>query len=134
MITNREGHSSHEPMSKLAFVEEREWMRVTLSSIGDAVVTADANGNVTFLNAAAQSLTGWTLAESAGVPLEAVFHIINEESRMPAENPAARALREGAIVGLANHSLLIARDGTERPIEDRPLRSATRQATSPGSS
>ena len=63
-------------------------------------------------------MTGWTQAEAAGVPLEAVFRIINEESRKPVENPAARALREGTIVGLANHSLLIAKDGTERPIDD----------------
>ena len=102
----------------LALLEQREWLRVTLSSIGDAVITADADGGVTFLNAVAQSLTGWTQAEAAGVPLEAVFRIINEESREPVENPAVRALREGTIVGLANHSLLIARDGTERPIDD----------------
>ena len=110
--------SSAEPPNGSALLEQREWLRVTLSSIGDAVVTADADGAVTFLNAAAQSLTGWTQAEAAGVPLEAVVRIIDEESRKPAENPAARALREGTIVGLANHSLLIARDGTERPIDD----------------
>ena len=78
-----------------ALLEQREWLRVTLSSIGDAVITTDADGGVTFLNPAAQSLTGWTQAEAAGVPLEAVFRIINEESRKPVENPAARALREG---------------------------------------
>lgn len=90
------------------------------------MITADADGGVTFLNAAAQSLTGWTQAEAMGVPLEAVFHIINEESHKPVENRAARALREGAIVGLANHSVLIARDGTERPVEDSaaPIRNA----------
>ena len=118
MATNLDRQSSDEPPTGLALLEQREWLRVTLSSIGDAVVTADADGVVTFLNAAAQSLTGWTQAEAAGVPLEAVFRIINEESRKPVENPAARALREGTIVGLANHSLLIARDGTERPIDD----------------
>jgi PAS domain S-box-containing protein len=118
MATNLDRQSSDEPMTELALFEQREWMRVTLSSISEAVVTADANGDITFLNAAAQSLTGWTQAEAAGLPLEAVVHIINEESREPAENPAARALREGTIVGLANHSLLIARDGTERPIDD----------------
>ncbi len=98
--------------------ERFEWLRVTLSSIGDAVIATDADGGVTFMNPAAQALTGWTQAEAAGVPLEAVFRIVNEESRLPVENPAARALREGVVVGLANHSLLIARDGTERPIDD----------------
>ena len=101
-----------------ALLEQREWLRVTLASIGDAVVTADAAGGVTFLNAAAQSLTGWTQAEAVGVPLETVVRILDEGTRRPAENPAAHALRDGTIVGLANHSLLVARDGTERPIED----------------
>ena len=95
-----------------------EWCRVTLASIGDAVITADINGGVTFLNPVAQSLTGWTLKEAAGQPLDNVFRIINEESRQPVESPAVRALREGVVVGLANHSLFIAKDGTERPIDD----------------
>lgn len=101
-----------------ALHERREWLRVTLSSIGDAVITTDAEGVVTFLNPVAQALTGWTMEEAAGVPLEVVFEIVNEESRRAVENPAVRALREGVTVGLANHSLLIARDGTERPIDD----------------
>src|SRR5690349_13680865 len=96
--------SSDEPPSAPALLEQREWLRATLSCIGDAVVTADANGGVTFLNEAARSLTGWTQAEAAGAPLEAVYRIVNEESREPVENPADRALREGTIVGLANHS------------------------------
>ena len=75
-------------------------------------------GGVTFLNPVAQSLTGWTLEEAAGQPLDSVFRIINEESRQPVESPTVRALREGVVVGLANHSLLIAKDGTERPIDD----------------
>jgi len=101
-----------------AMLDQREWLRVTLSSIGDGVITVDANVRVTFLNSVAQSLTGWTQAEAAGAPLEAVFRVINEENRKPVENAAARALREGAIVELASHSLLIARDGTERPVDD----------------
>ncbi len=101
-----------------ALHERREWLRVTLSSIGDAVITTDADGGVTFMNPAAQALTGWTLEEARGVPLEDVFKIVNEESRQTVENPTARALREGVVVGLTNHSLLIARDGTERPIDD----------------
>jgi len=98
--------------------EQREWLRVTLSSIGDAVITTDISGNVTFLNPVAQSLTGWSLDEACGVPLDTVFKIVNEETRQTVENPATRALREGLVVGLANHTLLIAKDGTERPIDD----------------
>jgi PAS domain S-box-containing protein len=98
--------------------EQQEWLRVTLSSIGDAVITTDTNGCVTFLNPVAQSLTGWTLEEASGLPLDTVFLIVNEETRRAVENPARRALRDGVIVGLANHSLLVAKDGIERPIDD----------------
>ena len=89
-----------------------------LASIGDAVITADVNGRITFLNPVAESVTGWTLAEATGVPLEGVFRIINEEGRQPVESPTVRALRDGVVVGLANHTLLISKDGTERPIDD----------------
>src|SRR5262245_40959648 len=103
---------------------ERERLRVSLTSIGDAVITVDGQGRVGFLNPTAQALTGWGTDEAAGRPLEDVLHIVNEHTRRPAENPATRVLREGAVVGLANHTLLIARDGTERPIDDSaaPLR------------
>ena len=87
-----------------ALHEQRQWLRVTLSGIGDGVITTDAEGNVTFLNPVAQSLTGWTQDEAAGVPLEKVFKIVNEETRRTVENPATRALREGLVVGLANHN------------------------------
>ncbi|HKI38309.1 MAG TPA: PAS domain S-box protein [Gemmataceae bacterium] len=106
------------PESKEALYFQPEWCRVTLASIGDAVITTDSNGGVTFLNPVAQSLTGWTLEGAAGQPLDSVFRIINEESRQPVESPTVRALREGVVVGLANHSLLIAKDGTERPIDE----------------
>ncbi len=98
--------------------EQRQWLQVTFSSIGDAVITTDAEGKVTFLNPVAQSLTGWNQKDAAGVPLDEVFRIINQESRHTVQNPATRALREGLIVGLANHTLLIAKDGTERAIDD----------------
>ena len=75
-------------------------------------------GRVTFLNPVAESLTGWTQKQAAGVALESVFKIVNHETRKAVENPAARALRDGVIVGLANHTLLIAKDGTECAIED----------------
>jgi PAS domain S-box-containing protein len=106
------------PTSKEALHFQPEWCRVTLASIGDAVITTDTEGRVTFLNPVAGSLTGWTLAEAASQPLDSVFRIISEESRQPVESPTVRALRAGVVVRPANHSLLIAKDGTERPIED----------------
>ncbi|HJX28828.1 MAG TPA: PAS domain S-box protein [Thermoanaerobaculia bacterium] len=97
---------------------ERERLRITLASIGDAVISTDAEGRVVFLNSVAETLTGWTQAVAEGQPLTEVFQIVNEYTREPAENPAFQALREGVVVGLANHTILIARDGTERPIDD----------------
>jgi PAS domain S-box-containing protein len=97
---------------------ERERLRITLASIGDAVISTDAEGRVTYLNEVAEKLTGWTQAEARGRPLPDVFHILNEQTREPAENPALRALREGVVVALANHTVLKARDGTETPIDD----------------
>jgi PAS domain S-box-containing protein len=98
--------------------KQAELSRVTLTSIGDAVIATDADGNVLSMNTVAQSLTGWTENDARGLPLIDVFHIVNESSRKPVENPATRALREGRVVGLANHTILIARDGTETPIDD----------------
>jgi PAS domain S-box-containing protein len=98
--------------------EQRELLRVTLSSIGDAVIATDLSGKVTFMNEVAERLTGWTLAEAAGHVLADIFKIVNEDTRQALENPAAHVLKSGTIVGLANHTLLIARDGTERPIDD----------------
>ncbi len=117
---------SEPQQSAEALHEQREWLRVTLSSIGDAVITTDTQGSITYLNPVAVSLTGWTQAEAAGIPLDLVFKIINEETRQTVENPATRALREGLVVGLANHTLLIAKDGTERAIDDSaaPIRNA----------
>jgi PAS domain S-box-containing protein len=97
---------------------ERERLRITLASIGDAVISTDAEGMVLYLNGAAEALTGWTQAEAVGRPLPDVFHVVNEWTRQPAENPALQALREGVVVALASHTLLIARDGTERLIND----------------
>jgi PAS domain S-box-containing protein len=98
--------------------ERREVFRVTLRSIGDGVITTDTQGGITYLNEVAESLTGWTLEEALGKPLESVFLIVNEVTRLPVENPATRALREGIIVGLANHTVLIKKDGGECPIDD----------------
>ncbi len=98
--------------------EEKERAQVTLNSIGDAVITTDVNGAVTFLNPVAENMTGWTNLEAFGKPLEEVFRIINESTRRTVENPVMRALRENRIVGLANHTVLIRRDGKELHIED----------------
>ncbi|WP_435017218.1 PAS domain S-box protein [Tundrisphaera sp. TA3] len=97
---------------------ERERLRVTLECVGDAVISTDGEGRITFLNPVARQLTGWTSEDAVGLPLDRVFRIVDEASREPVPNPALRALREGAIVGLANHTILIARDGTERAIDD----------------
>jgi PAS domain S-box-containing protein len=95
-----------------------ELLRVTLGSIGDAVITTDTEGRVSYLNDVAQSLTGWTREQALGQPLERVFRIINENTRDTVESPAKKALREGVVVGLANHTLLVGKDGVERPIDD----------------
>jgi PAS domain S-box-containing protein len=97
---------------------QREALRITLASIGDAVIATDAEGRVTSLNPVAVALTGWTQDAAVGQPLEVVFRIINEQTRQTVENPVKRVLAEGRIVGLANHTLLIAKDSTERPIDD----------------
>jgi PAS domain S-box-containing protein len=109
-----------------ALRQQREWLQVTLSSIGDAVIATDTNGDVTFLNPIAESLTRWKQEEAQGQPLREVFNIVNEQTRQAVENPALRAIREGLIIGLANHTMLIARDGTEIPIDDSgaPIKSA----------
>ncbi len=106
--------------------DQRELLHVTLASIGDAVIAADLHGHVTFMNAVAEELTGWASAEAEGTPLGAIFAIVNEDTRQPAQNPIAKVLQEGVVVGLANHTVLIARDGTERPIDDlaAPIRNA----------
>jgi PAS domain S-box-containing protein len=97
---------------------QRELLQVTLHSVGDAVITTDLNGRITYMNAVAEALTGWSMPEAAGRPLDAVFRIVNEGTRATVENPATKALREGVVVGLANHTLLIRKDGSESPIDD----------------
>ena len=97
---------------------QRDWLHVTLASIGDAVIATDAVGNVTFLNPVAEELTGWRQAEATGRLLDSVFKIVNEETRRPVETPVQKVLQEGRVVGLANHTVLIAKDGSERPIDD----------------
>ena len=95
-----------------------EKYRIILYSIGDAVITADDHGGILQMNPVASKLTGWTEDEAFGHPIDEVFHIINEETRQPVQNPIWRVLREGAVVGLGNHTILVARDGKESPITD----------------
>ena len=105
---------------------EHEWLRVTLASIGDAVIATDTTGRVTFVNAIAEALTGWTEAEARGRPALDVFNIVNETTRELVESPVDRVLRDGLIAGLANHTVLIRKDGTPVPIDDSgaPIRDA----------
>jgi PAS domain S-box-containing protein len=98
--------------------ESEERLSVTLASIGDAVIATDEHGRVTRLNTVAEALTGCTAAEAVGLRLEEVFVIINEQTRRPAENPIGRVLREHVSVGLANHTVLISKDGREIPVDD----------------
>jgi PAS domain S-box-containing protein len=101
-----------------ALAAQQEWYRVTLASIGDAIITSDSDGRVSYMNSVAETLTGWTTETAKGRPLADVFHIVNETTRDPVENPVGLVMRSGHTVGLANHTVLISRDGTERPIAD----------------
>lgn len=96
----------------------RDFLRTTLASIGDAVISTDAAGKVVFANAVACGLTRWAESEAIGRNLDDVLRLVNEQTRAPVENPVRQVLRDGAIMGLANHTVLIARDGTEVPIDD----------------
>lgn len=109
-------------------LREREAsLSTTLSSIGDAVIATDASGRITFLNPVAETLTGWSQREVQGQPLAHVFHIINERTRAPVDSPVERVLEDGVVVGLANHTLLVRKDGTEVPIDDSaaPIRNGS---------
>ena len=94
------------------------WYHVVLSAIGDAVLTTDPDGLVTYLNPVAESLTGWPSAEALGRPLEEIVSLVNEGNRERAEQPVRKVIATGLIRGLANHTLLIDRDGGEHPIDD----------------
>ncbi len=98
--------------------DQQEQLRITLASIGDAVIATDAAGHIRFMNDIAQNLTSWIEADAIGQLLEKVFHIVNEYTREVVENPVAKVIREGKVIGLANHTLLLTRDGREIPIDD----------------
>ena len=109
---------SERRQAEQALRESQERLAATLRSIGDAVIGTDAQGRVTLLNQVAESLTGWPADEALGRPLGEVFRIISADTRQPAENPVERVLRQGAIVRLANHTVLISREGAEYQIAD----------------
>ena len=98
--------------------QQANQLKTTIASIGDGVITTDDQGVITNLNPVAESLSGWTASEAIGQPLDEVFRIINEDTRQSVANPAHKALTKGIVVGLANHTLLIDKAGTERPIDD----------------
>jgi PAS domain S-box-containing protein len=98
--------------------ESQQWFQTTLESIGDAVIACNNRGAVSFMNAVAEKLTGWSMADANGKPLEKVFHIINEQTRERVENPVEKVRRMKQVVGLANHTVLIARQGQEFVIDD----------------
>ncbi|NER04398.1 MAG: EAL domain-containing protein, partial [Okeania sp. SIO3C4] len=103
---------------ELALFQEKELAEITLQSIGDGVITTDEKGNVDYLNPIAEKITGWTLSTAKGLPLAEIFQIFNELDRTPMENPVDIVFRERQIVELANHTILVARDGQEYAIED----------------
>jgi PAS domain S-box-containing protein len=105
---------------------EQRWA-TTLASIGDAVIATCEEGRIRFMNAVAEALTGWTLNEASQKPVKQVFNIINEHTRMEVEDPVGRVIETGVICGLANHTLLIRKDGTEVAIDDSgaPIRDET---------
>jgi len=117
--------------AQAALRKSEEQLRITLTSIGDGVIATDTNRCVTRLNKVAEELTGWTAEEACGRPLEEVFNIINEQTRAPAHDPVARVIATGRIEGLANHTVLVARDGSERSIADSaaPIHDAAGQIT-----
>ena len=97
--------------------KERRWA-ITLASIGDAVIATDTGGKITFMNAVAEGLTGWSLREAEAKPITSVFNVINEYTKAKVENPAAMVLEKGTIAGLANHAVLVRKNGDEVPIDD----------------
>jgi PAS domain S-box-containing protein len=113
-----EAEVSERRRAEAALRANEQSLATTLDSIGDAVIATDATGCVTRMNPVAEQLTGWTLAEARGAPLEQVFRILNETTRQDAPSPVRRVLAQGGVVGLVNHTVLVARDGGERPIAD----------------
>jgi PAS domain S-box-containing protein len=126
-LKHRDGHKilsgamqdiTERKLAEEAIATEKERLAVTLRSIGDGVITTDTLGNVVIMNKVAEELTGWKQIEAQGHPLAEVFNIINEATRQPCENPVVKVLATGDSIELANHTVLVSRDGTERIIAD----------------
>ncbi len=126
-VVKNSGHTILEASIKMAFrlfeakvelEKETENLNITLNSIGDAVIATDHEGNILRINPVAQTLTGWSLEEAAGKSSDTVFRIINAQTRLPVESPVQKVLEKGTIIGLANHTVLVAKDGTEYQIAD----------------
>lgn len=106
--------------------QQKDLVSVTLSSIGDCVIVTDEEGRINFMNLEAEKVTGWSFAEARGLPAAEIFRILNEYTRSSVESPIEKVIRDGVTIGLANHTLLIRKDGTEVPIDDSgaPIRDA----------
>lgn len=118
LVTQWLGMAIQQEQDERSLWEEKERAQVTLASIGDAVITTDVNGAITYLNAAAEGVTGWTLCDAGSLPLTQVFQIVHEDTRKPADNTVEQCLRENRMVELAANTVLIRRDGSECAIED----------------
>ncbi|MGA2107312.1 MAG: PAS domain S-box protein [Syntrophorhabdales bacterium] len=129
--TDLEKEIGERQRAEIALRESEQRWATTLASIGDAVIAADTDGKITFMNAVAEGLTGWTLRDASAMPVTEVFNIINELTRLQVESPVTKVLREGMIVGLANHTILKRRDGIEVPIDDSgaPIKGAGGKTT-----
>jgi diguanylate cyclase (GGDEF)-like protein/PAS domain S-box-containing protein len=104
--------------AETAVFEEKERAQVTVQSIGDGVITTDAQGRVDYLNPIAESLTGWDTREARGLPVAAIFRLVNDIDREPVENPVVRCLREARVIGLSDHTVLLSRLGQEIAIQN----------------
>ena len=111
--------------------QSEQHLRTTLSSIGDAVITCDAEARIQMMNPVAEKLTGWTESEALNRPLDQVFHIVNETTRLPVENPVVKVQRLQRIVSIGNHTILLRKDGSELSVDDSgaPIRNAAGQIT-----
>ena len=116
--TDHESSAERPTVLAAQLKQQPEWFAVALSSIGDGVITTDAKARVTFMNPVAESLTGWTASDAKSHRVDEVFRIVNEETRASVENPAVRAIHEGAIASLKSHTLLVAKDGREISVDD----------------
>ncbi len=107
-----------ERLARMDAEAAKSFWTTTLRSIGDAVIATDTAGRVTFMNPTAEAITAWSPQEALGRPLTEIFTIVNEETRRPVENPVEKVLQLGVVVGLANHTVFVRRDGTDVPIDD----------------